>query len=171
MKSLARLSRLAFDLASWPFRVADHRRALAALAGLDDRELADIGLMRQDLRDVTALPLGADPTLPLAERAQERAMNYARPARLASRAARRAVPPSGGVILRALSNGHKRPAPSSLMEEVKVGVKTTSFQGGPPLLSLVPKGTGIPSGAKSKGPRRRSIGVFEPGGGSFTNGI
>ncbi len=75
MKSLARLSRLAFDLASWPFRVADHRRALAALAGLDDRELADIGLMRQDLRDVTALPLGADPTLPLAERAQERAMN------------------------------------------------------------------------------------------------
>ena len=75
MKVLIRLGRLALDLASWPFRVADHRRALAALAGLDDRELADIGLMRQDLRDVTALPLGADPTLPLAERAQERAKN------------------------------------------------------------------------------------------------
>jgi hypothetical protein len=75
MKTLTRLGLLALDLAAWPFRVADHRRALAALAGLDDRELADIGLMRQDLRDVTALPLGADPTLPLAERAKERAKN------------------------------------------------------------------------------------------------
>ena len=35
--------------------------------------------MRQDLRDVTALPLGADPTLPLAERAQERAKNMRGP--------------------------------------------------------------------------------------------
>jgi uncharacterized protein YjiS (DUF1127 family) len=79
MKTLIRLSRLALDVASWPARVADHRRALAALSSLDDRELADIGLMRQDLRDVTALPLGADPTLPLAERAQERAKNMRGP--------------------------------------------------------------------------------------------
>ena len=95
MKALARLSRLAFNLASWPFRVADHRRALAALAGLDERELADIGLMRQDLRDATALPLGADPTLPLAERAQERAQ-----AMRAGAAGRPSRPPRSSVKLR-----------------------------------------------------------------------
>lgn len=69
----------------WPVRVAEHRRILADLAGLDDRGLADIGLRRQDLRDVTALPLSTDPSAPLAQRARERE-------RLA-RSARRAAKP------------------------------------------------------------------------------
>jgi uncharacterized protein YjiS (DUF1127 family) len=57
---------------AWPFRVAAARRALAELAGFDDRELADIGLVRQDLRDVCALALADDPTEMLAARAGER---------------------------------------------------------------------------------------------------
>jgi uncharacterized protein YjiS (DUF1127 family) len=61
------------QLLSWPFRLAEHRRLLNELASFDDRELADIGLSRQDLRDVTALPLAIDPTEHLAQRARERA--------------------------------------------------------------------------------------------------
>jgi len=59
-------------LAGWPLRVAAARRAMAELAGLDDRELADIGLARQDLRDVSALDLDEDPTRVLAARVDER---------------------------------------------------------------------------------------------------
>jgi hypothetical protein len=43
------------------------------LASLDDRDLADIGLGRHDLRDATAVGLGKDPTELLAARARERA--------------------------------------------------------------------------------------------------
>jgi uncharacterized protein YjiS (DUF1127 family) len=57
----------------WPARVAHARRDLAMLASLDDRGLADIGLGRHDLRDATAVGLGEDPTVLLAERARERA--------------------------------------------------------------------------------------------------
>ena len=57
---------------TWPFRVWEHRRVLAQLGEMDDRSLADIGLTRQDLRDVTALPRGADPTRSLSRRAAER---------------------------------------------------------------------------------------------------
>ncbi len=57
---------------NWPFEVFEHRRVLTQLAEMDDRGLADIGLSRQDLRDVTALPLGADPSRTLAQRAAER---------------------------------------------------------------------------------------------------
>jgi hypothetical protein len=38
---------------------------------MDARELADIGLVPQDIRDATALPLGGDPTALLAARARE----------------------------------------------------------------------------------------------------
>ncbi len=72
MNTIRRFSRLAVELALWPFRVAAHRRDFATLASFDDRALADIGLSRQDLRDATALPLGADPTSLFAERARER---------------------------------------------------------------------------------------------------
>jgi hypothetical protein len=51
---------------------------LGALCELDDRGLADIGLSRQDLRDVTALPVGADASVVLAERAREREENALR---------------------------------------------------------------------------------------------
>ena len=57
----------------WPLRVAEARRNFRLLASFDARALADIGLAPQDLRDMTALPLWADPTEPLAARAAERA--------------------------------------------------------------------------------------------------
>ena len=65
------LRRLSVVLA-WPFQVFEHRRVMAQLGQMDERELADIGLTRQDLRDATALPLGADPSHTLAQRAAER---------------------------------------------------------------------------------------------------
>ena len=58
--------------ASWPFRVAAARAALRALADMDRRELADIGLNLSDVRDASALPLDRDPTALLAARARER---------------------------------------------------------------------------------------------------
>ena len=59
-------------LAAWPLRIAAARRAMAQLGGMSDRELADIGLHRQDLRDATALGLSEDPTEMFAARAGER---------------------------------------------------------------------------------------------------
>lgn len=59
-------------LAAWPFRVAAARAAIHQLGGMNDRELADIGLTRQDLRDATALPVGDDPTRIFAMRIDER---------------------------------------------------------------------------------------------------
>ena len=56
-------------IAFWPARVAAARAALRQLAAMDARELADIGVTAQDLRDVTALALDEDPTLKLAARA------------------------------------------------------------------------------------------------------
>ena len=56
----------------WPFRVAAARRDLAMLAGMNDMELADIGLSRQDLRDASALALGEDPTRMFSTRVDER---------------------------------------------------------------------------------------------------
>jgi len=79
MKILKPLPSLLFSLLTWPLRVAAHRHAMNELGGLDDRELADIGLSRQDLRDVTALPLTLDPTEQLAQRARERAEKALRP--------------------------------------------------------------------------------------------
>ena len=65
--------------AAWPFRVAAARAALRALAGMDRRELADIGLNLSDVRDVSALPLDRDPTLLLARRSYERRRVFAAP--------------------------------------------------------------------------------------------
>jgi uncharacterized protein YjiS (DUF1127 family) len=58
--------------AAWPFRVAAARATLRALANMDRRELADIGLNSSDVRDASALPLDRDPTGLLAERARDR---------------------------------------------------------------------------------------------------
>ena len=58
--------------AAWPFRVAAARVTLKALANMDRRELADIGLNPSDVRDASALPLDRDPTELLARRARER---------------------------------------------------------------------------------------------------
>jgi uncharacterized protein YjiS (DUF1127 family) len=81
-----RLASLALFPLIWLFEVAEHRRTLGQLGEMDDRALADIGLTRQDLRDVTALPLSADPTLALAARAAEREA-------LSRRGRRRSPPP------------------------------------------------------------------------------
>ena len=51
------------------------------LAGMSDRELADIRLCRQDLRDATALALGADPSRMFSVRAEERKRTQVRAAR------------------------------------------------------------------------------------------
>jgi uncharacterized protein YjiS (DUF1127 family) len=53
-------------------RARRHRREAAALAGLDRRMLADIGLSRSDLNDAFSGPLWEDPTVLLSERAGER---------------------------------------------------------------------------------------------------
>jgi uncharacterized protein YjiS (DUF1127 family) len=53
-------------------RARRHRREAAALAGLDRRMLADIGLSRSDLNDAFSGPLWDDPTVLLSERAGER---------------------------------------------------------------------------------------------------
>ncbi len=45
----------------WPARVVEARRTLTQLAQMSDRELSDIGLLRADLADCTALPLDDDP--------------------------------------------------------------------------------------------------------------
>lgn len=54
------------------FRAAKNRHSARMLARLDDRQLADIGLTRSDLRDAYAEPLWEDPTSVLARRAAER---------------------------------------------------------------------------------------------------
>jgi len=53
-------------------RAVRNRRAAAALGGLDDHMLADIGITRSDVRDAYAEPLWHDPTDVLAGRAAER---------------------------------------------------------------------------------------------------
>jgi uncharacterized protein YjiS (DUF1127 family) len=52
--------------------VSRNRKALAALARLDEHMLADMGLTRADIRDAVAQPLWSDPTAVLAERRRER---------------------------------------------------------------------------------------------------
>ncbi len=67
----ARIFACAARIALWPARVAASRAAFRQLAAMDARELADIGLTAQDLRDATAAPLDQDPTGVLAARAAE----------------------------------------------------------------------------------------------------
>ena len=55
-----------------------NRRDAAALAGLDERMLADIGLTRGDLRDAYSEPVWRDPTTILVSRAHERRINRRR---------------------------------------------------------------------------------------------
>lgn len=45
----------------WPARVIAARRTLAQLGQMTDRELSDIGLLRADLADCTALAPDDDP--------------------------------------------------------------------------------------------------------------
>ena len=56
----------------WPVRVCRARQTMLQLGGLNDHELRDIGLSRQDLRDASALALDADPSLTLRRRSEAR---------------------------------------------------------------------------------------------------
>lgn len=56
----------------WPFRVGENRRIMATLAAMSDRDLRDIGLNRQDLRDALALPPAGDAGGFLADRCRAR---------------------------------------------------------------------------------------------------
>jgi uncharacterized protein YjiS (DUF1127 family) len=60
---------------TWPARVGAARRTMNQLAQMSDYELRDIGLIRQDVADASALPLDADPSTLLVRRraARERA--------------------------------------------------------------------------------------------------
>ena len=53
---------------SWPARISAERRAMSQLARMSDHELSDIGLVRQDIVDVSALRRDADPSRVLSER-------------------------------------------------------------------------------------------------------
>ena len=53
-------------------RALTNRRAVDRLAGLSDKGLADIGLMRGDLDFARRVPLGTDPTARLAAYARAR---------------------------------------------------------------------------------------------------
>lgn len=70
-----------------------HRHDAVALASLDDRMLADIGLTRRDVREAFSEPLWRDPTVLLVNRIARR-----RPARVPVRtlAAPSIVPEVGG---------------------------------------------------------------------------
>jgi len=81
------------DALLWPVRVVRARRDLAGLAALSDRELCDIGLMRHDLRNATALPADADPTRYLAAVREQRRAHWAQDLAVTGALRRRA---SGG---------------------------------------------------------------------------
>ncbi len=56
----------------WPARVHRARRLMLQLGAFSDRELKDVGLVRQDLRDVTGLASGVDPSAILRSRVDAR---------------------------------------------------------------------------------------------------
>lgn len=56
----------------WPARVITARRHAVILSRMDERELRDIGLTRQDVLSTTALAMDEDPTRHLARVVHER---------------------------------------------------------------------------------------------------
>ena len=66
----------AMQAATAAVRAYRHRRDATALADLNDRALADIGLTRSDLRDAFAEPLWRDPTSLLRSRVSERRRGF-----------------------------------------------------------------------------------------------
>ena len=59
-------------VAGWPGRVRRARRLLGQLGRMEDHELRDFGLLRQDLRDASALGLDTDPSVMLRHRTRRR---------------------------------------------------------------------------------------------------
>ena len=69
---LALVARTAWALVSIPGRIHRSRQLMQTLAGMDARELADIGLSRQDLSDSGGLPLTSEFGAFFAARSSER---------------------------------------------------------------------------------------------------
>ncbi|PYE46494.1 uncharacterized protein DUF1127 [Rhizobium sp. PP-WC-2G-219] len=63
------------------WRLLKNRRATGHLHDLDDRQLADIGLSRNDVRDATMSAFFEDPSRHLTRAARERVNHYYRDAR------------------------------------------------------------------------------------------
>ena len=105
------------------------RRAMTQLAQMSDYELRDIGLTRQDVVDVTALPLDEDPTALLARR----------------RARRRAAQSRGLSLGRAPPDAAQAPLPSGAKRSRR-GAMTSSPTRGAPMTRA--------TGRRNQGPRR-----------------
>ena len=60
---------------SWPATVYRARQDMEQLGRMSERELRDIGLIRQDLYDLEALPLSRNPTAMLGLRVHQRRQN------------------------------------------------------------------------------------------------
>ena len=85
-------------------RAWQNRRQAQALAGLDQRMLADMGINHSDLRDAFSSPIWEDPTALLQERAAERRSNR-------SVAVTSIVPPEqGDAVTPQVENGFHRPS-------------------------------------------------------------
>jgi uncharacterized protein YjiS (DUF1127 family) len=97
MRGFAALSAVAARLVDAFVRARRHRAQAAALAGLDSRMLADIGITRADVNDAFSEPFWEDPTALLRERALER------------RIYRRGVGPTGGTPRRPLTPASDTP--------------------------------------------------------------
>lgn len=67
-----RIGKAALRVILFPVRFYEARARFAEVARLTDHELADIGLARSDVSDVSALPRDVDPTGELARRAATR---------------------------------------------------------------------------------------------------
>ena len=58
--ALATVGKVVANLLLAPFHLFDERQLRSTLAQMNDHELADIGLSRQDIADATALPLTSE---------------------------------------------------------------------------------------------------------------
>jgi uncharacterized protein YjiS (DUF1127 family) len=67
-----RIGKATLRVIMFPVRFYEARARFAEVARLTDHELADIGLARSDVSDVSALPRDVDPTGELARRAETR---------------------------------------------------------------------------------------------------
>ena len=70
--ALALVGQAAAALVLAPFHLFDERQLRTRLAQLNEHELADIGLSRQDIADATALPLSSEAGAFLSGRADGR---------------------------------------------------------------------------------------------------
>ena len=71
-RAVARACSAALFAVQWPMRVHANRQLLERMSCMSDYELADIGLTRRDLSDVSALPLDTEAGAFLAKRANDR---------------------------------------------------------------------------------------------------